>query len=64
MIFLVKVFGSDESNILLLYAIFTLFWQRQLEAPVQNEVEDAGEIRGYVAILSTLIVFLVLLPMP
>ena len=58
------VTGSDEANILLVYAFLTFLYQRDLEAPMQNEVDGVGEIRVYVTVLTVLIVIMTLLPLP
>jgi hypothetical protein len=53
----------DESRILLMYVLFTLLWQRELESPARNEVEELDFPRGVLGIATSLLVALVLVPM-
>ena len=55
--------GLDELNVLLAYVIFTLVWQRELESPVRNEVDEIDFSRGLLAIASAILVGLILIPM-
>jgi choline-glycine betaine transporter len=55
--------GLDNSNILLVYTLYSLVWQRELEAPVRNEVDELDVSRGLVAIAASLLVGLTLIPM-
>ena len=57
------LFGLDKVNILLAYALFTLIWQRELETPVRNEVDELDISRGLTGILSAIVVGLILIPM-
>lgn len=59
---LVGVFGWDDSRIFLSYTLFTLIWQRDLETPARNEVEELDFVRGGVGILAALFVGLTLIP--
>lgn len=56
------LFGADESRILLSYTLLTLLWQRELETPARNEVEELDMVRGGVGILAALFVGLTLCP--
>jgi hypothetical protein len=56
-------FDLDESRILLMYVLFTLVWQRELESPARNEVEELDFPRGVLGIATSLLVALVLVPM-
>ena len=57
------IFGLDQSRILLMYVLFTLLWQRELESPARNEVEELDFPRGVLGIATSLLVALVLVPM-
>lgn len=59
----VGIFGLDQSRILLVYVLFTLVWQRELESPARNEVEELDFARGALGIAASLLVALVLVPM-
>lgn len=60
----VGLFGFDESHILLLYALFVAIWQRELETPALNEVDDLDTKQGLVGIASAVLVALTLIPLP
>ena len=55
--------GLDDINILLAYAIFVLVWQRELESPIRNEVDEIDFSRGLLGITSAILVGLTLIPM-
>lgn len=55
--------GLDNVNILILYVVFTLAWQRELESPVRNEVDELDFTRGLLGIVSAILVGLILIPM-
>jgi hypothetical protein len=57
------IFGFDESRILVVYVLFTVLWQRELESPARNEVEELDFPRGVLGIATCLLVALVLVPM-
>ena len=57
------LFGLDPMNILLAYVIFTLLWQRELESPIRNEVDELDFPRGLLGIISAILVGLILIPM-
>jgi len=57
------IFGLDSVNILLTYTLCALLWQRELEIPARNEVEQLDYGRGFIAIGAAFLVFLTLLPM-
>jgi hypothetical protein len=63
LLFLAGILGWDNADILLTYALFTVIWQRQLETPVRNEVDELDFSRGLLAIGSAVLVGLILLPM-
>ena len=50
-------------NILLAYAIFVLVWQRELDSPIRNEVDELDFGRGLLGITTAILVGLVLIPM-
>ena len=56
------LFGLDDSYVMLSYVLFVLFWQRELESPARNEVEEVNFLRGALGISMGLVVALVLLP--
>ena len=58
------IFGADSSDVLLVYALFCVIWQRGLEGPVRNEVQDVDIVRSVVAFVSALVVLLALVPLP
>ena len=57
------LFGLDELNILLAYAVFVLLWQRELESPIRNEVDELDFTRGLLGIVMAIFVGLTLIPM-
>merc|ERR1712029_899478 len=57
-------FGMDNANILLCYAIYCQLWQMEAEVPCRNEVDELDLARGFVAIGMSLIVVLILVPLP
>lgn len=57
------LFGLDEANILLLYVLFVTIWQRELETPPRNEVDELDIQRGLLAISASILVGLTLIPM-
>ncbi|KAG7355458.1 Ulp1 protease family protein [Nitzschia inconspicua] len=60
---LAGLFGLDENNILLTYVLYTLIWQRELETPIRNEVDEIDFSRGLLGIAGALLVGLTLIPM-
>lgn len=58
------IVGLDEMNIFLTYVLFATIWQRDLETPVRNEVDELDFPRGLVGIAAALVVGLILVPMP
>jgi len=56
------LFGLDDTNILLLYTFFVLIWQRELESPPRNEVDELDFPRGLAATVVALAVGLTLIP--
>lgn len=59
----IGLFGFDQSRLFLVYVIFTQFWQRELETPAINEVEELDFLRGAIGIVTALVVALALVPM-
>ena len=57
------LFGGDQANILLAYVLFALIWQRELETPARNEVQELDFGRGAVGIAMAVAVGLALFPM-
>jgi len=57
------IFGADESNILLSYALFAQFWQREAEIPCRSEVDELDSLRGFIAIGMSIFVVLTLVPL-
>jgi len=57
------LFGLDELNVLLAYAVFILVWQRELESPIRNEVDELDFTRGLLGIVMAIFVGLTLIPM-
>merc|ERR1712157_306235 len=55
--------GLDDMNLLLPYVIFVLVWQRELESPIRNEVDEIDFFRGLLGITSAILVGLILIPM-
>lgn len=53
-----------SSSVLLTYIAFATIWQRELEAPVQNELDYVDNGRVLVGFLMAMLVALTLLPMP
>ncbi|KAL3790813.1 hypothetical protein HJC23_004714 [Cyclotella cryptica] len=57
------LFGADESNILISYALYSQLWQKEPEIPCRNEVDELDAIRGSVAIAMSVFVMLALIPL-
>lgn len=57
------LFGLDDMNIFLVYALYVLVFQRELESPARNEVDELDFPRGLVGIAAALAVGLTLIPM-
>lgn len=57
------LFGFDETNILLFYALLCVVWQRDLEKPIKNEFDELDLGRGGLAIAMGFIAALTLSPM-
>jgi hypothetical protein len=57
------LFGLDDMNIFLTYVLFATIWQRELETPARNEVDELDFPRGLLAIFAAIFVGLVLIPM-
>lgn len=55
--------GFDSQGIVLSYVLFSLIWQRELEIPARNEVEELDTVRGFYAIFLSLTVTLTILPL-
>lgn len=60
---LVGLCGFDQSGIMLVYNLFVILWQRELETPVRNEVEELDLGRGAFGIGTAIVVSLALTPM-
>lgn len=60
---LVGLFGFDQAGIILIYNLYAVIWQRKLETPSRNEVEELDLGRGAFGIGAALLVALVLTPM-
>jgi len=61
-VFGAAIFGYDEANILGLYALFSVFAQRELEVPCVNEIDDLDLGRSFLAIFGSVVVALTLIP--
>jgi len=57
------ILGFDESSVLLTYSLYSFIWQRELEAPARNEVEELDVPRASLAIASALLVTVALVPL-
>jgi hypothetical protein len=55
--------GFDGANIILSYVLFAVLFQRELETPARNEVEELDFVRGALGICMALVVALALFPM-
>ena len=60
---LAGIFGADQTNTLLCYAIFTQFLQKEPEIPCRNEADELDAGRGFLAIGTSFLVLLILTPM-
>ena len=60
---LTGLFAKDQANIFLFYILFATIWQRELETPVRNEVDELDFPRGLVGIATATLVGLTLIPM-
>jgi hypothetical protein len=60
---LIGLIGFDESRVLLLYVFVAQIWQRELETPARNEVDELDFPRGALGIGTALLVALSLVPM-
>lgn len=56
------LFKLDDANILLFYILYVLVFQRELETPSRNEVDELDFPRGLVATAAALAVGLALIP--
>lgn len=59
----IGLFGFDTSSVLLIYIFFAQVWQRELETPATNEVDELDFPRGALGIVTALVVALSLIPM-
>ena len=57
-------FGADNQDTLLCYAIYTQFFQKEPEVPCRNEVDELDTVRGFLAIGISVLVLLILTPLP
>jgi membrane-associated protease RseP (regulator of RpoE activity) len=57
------LFGADQSNILISYALYSQLWQKEPEIPCRNEVDELDAMRGCVAIAMSVFVMLTLIPL-
>ena len=55
--------GLDKQRIFLVYTLFAVIWQREPESPTLNEVDELDFQRGLLGIASSVLGFLILLPM-
>lgn len=60
---LLGLFGADDSNLFISYALYAQFWQREPEIPCRNEVDELDTVRGFAAIAMSLFVALSLIPL-
>ena len=60
----VGLIGLDESRVLITYTAFVFLSQRELEAPMLNEVDDLDDGRALLGFFVGVVVTLTLLPMP
>lgn len=60
---LAGIVGMDNVNILLVYVLFATIWQRELETPIRNEVDELDFPRGLLGIAAGIVVGLTLIPM-
>ena len=58
----IGLFGFDSQEIFLVYVFFVTIWQRELESPIQNEVDELDFGRCCIGIAAALLVALTLLP--
>mmetsp|Transcript_5303 Transcript_5303/g.7800 ORF Transcript_5303/g.7800 Transcript_5303/m.7800 type:complete len:81 (-) Transcript_5303:150-392(-) len=58
----VGLFGLDNANLFLLYILFASIWQRELDAPAYNEVDELDLTRGLIAIATLAVVAITLVP--
>jgi hypothetical protein len=63
LLLLAGLFGLDDSNVLFAYVLYTLIWQRGLETPIRNEVDEIDIFRGLLGISGALLASLILIPM-
>ena len=55
--------GSDMTNLLLCYAVYCQFFQKENEIPMRNEVDELDPARGLVAIVCAVFVLLTVTPL-
>jgi hypothetical protein len=60
----VGLVGLDEARLLFVYTVFIFLSQRELEGPMQNEVDQLDDGRAVLGFLTGMLVTLTLLPMP
>jgi len=57
------VLGNKQCDLLFSYALFTSFYQKDMEIPCRNEVDGIDDFRAIVAFGSTVLAALILLPL-
>lgn len=60
---IIGIFGFDDASILLTYSLFTFIWQRDLEGPCHNEVEELDIARATLALAAAFLVGVALIPL-
>lgn len=57
------LFGDDNANLLLVFALYSQIWQRETEIPCKNEVDGIDDFRVVVAFLSFALAGLAIVPL-
>lgn len=64
LLILAGLFGSDQADLLIVYAIIAQIWMRETEIPCKNEVDGLDDGRLVLASLVAFIVALAVVPLP
>jgi membrane-associated protease RseP (regulator of RpoE activity) len=57
------LFGGDEANLLLFFAIFAQVWQKEPEVPCKNEIDGVSDERAILAFMTAFLVGLAVVPL-
>lgn len=64
LLILAGLFGSDQANLLIVYAIVAQIWMSEPEIPCKNEVDGIDDIRLFIGVSVAVLVGLAVIPLP